>query len=107
MGPLVVAAVLVLAILVAAIVAAGAGWIAAIGRLRRAHADCAAAIARLAELEAQTAVLRHDIRGILSPALLTADRLLRHADPVVKKAGDTIVRTVERTTARLAETKGK
>ena len=38
-------------------------------------------------METQTATLRHDIRGILSPALLTADRLLNHADPAVKRAG--------------------
>jgi hypothetical protein len=62
---------------------------------------------RLAELEAQMAALRHDLRGILSPALLTADRLLDSQDPVARRAGEVMVRTVERTTARLAETKTK
>jgi hypothetical protein len=46
-------------------------------------------------------VLRHDLRGILSPALLMADRLLAHDDPAVKRAGEVIARTVERATARL------
>jgi hypothetical protein len=41
------------------------------------------------------------LRGILSPALLMADRLLAHDDPAVKRAGEVIARTVERATARL------
>ena len=95
------------ALLAVAAAAAGIGWIVTAGRLRQVRTDCAVAIGRLAEMEAHTATLRHDIRGILSPALLTADRLLNHADPGVKRAGELMVRTVERTTARLAETKGK
>ncbi len=59
----------------------------------------------LAELKKQVSTLRHDIRGILSPAMLTADRLLGHADPSVKRAGDVIIRTVDRIAARLLETK--
>lgn len=50
-------------------------------------------------------VLRHDLRGILSPAMLIADRLMAHADPSVQRAGEVIGRTVERATARLAEKK--
>ncbi len=49
--------------------------------------------------------LRHDLRGILSPAMLIADRLVSHDDPSVQRAGDLINRTVERAAARLAETK--
>jgi hypothetical protein len=47
--------------------------------------------------------LRHDVRGALSPALLTADRLLSHADPAVQRAGDIMVRAVEKTAALLAD----
>ncbi len=47
--------------------------------------------------------LRHDIRGALSPALLTADRLLTHADPAVQRAGDIVVRAVERAAALLSD----
>ncbi len=47
--------------------------------------------------------LRHDIRGALSPALLTADRLLSHADPAVQRAGDIVVRAVERAAALLSD----
>jgi hypothetical protein len=49
--------------------------------------------------------LRHDLRGILSPAMLIADRLQSHADPAVQRAGAVVMRTVERAAARLAETK--
>ncbi len=51
----------------------------------------------------QLSALRHDLRGILSPAMLIADRLLAHPDPAVQRAGDVINRTVERATARLTE----
>jgi nitrogen fixation/metabolism regulation signal transduction histidine kinase len=47
--------------------------------------------------------LRHDIRGVLSPVLLTADRLSNHADPAVKRSGEILSRTVDRATAMLAE----
>ncbi len=63
-------------------------------------------IARLAALEAKTSSLRHDLRGILSPALLTAERLLGYEDPIIRRAGEIMVKTVERASARLAETKG-
>jgi hypothetical protein len=49
--------------------------------------------------------LRHDLRGILSPAMLTADRLAAHADPAVQRAGMVVMKTVERAAARLDETK--
>lgn len=60
---------------------------------------------RLAALEATISSLRHDLRGILAPALLVADRLLGHADPKVVKAGETVVKSVRRAEARLQETK--
>jgi hypothetical protein len=69
--------------------------------------DEAAAQIRLSEMQAQLSMLRHDLHGILSPALLTADRLTSSADPAIRKAGDIVVRTVERATARLAATKEK
>ena len=61
--------------------------------------------ARLAELEANTVSLRHDLRGILSPSLMLADRLLNHADPKVKRVGEVMVQTVDRCTERLGRTK--
>jgi signal transduction histidine kinase len=83
------------------------GWVGCYRRWQEAVQAGDRAQARLAELEAQMATLRHDLRGILSPALLTADRLLDSRDPVARRAGEVMVRTVERTTARLAETKEK
>ncbi len=55
--------------------------------------------ARRAVLAAAVGRASHDLRGILSPALLTAERLQMHADPQVSHAGDVLVRTVERATA--------
>jgi len=73
----------------------------------RAQLDQAAAAQfHLAELQAQLSLLRHDLNGILSPALLSADRLTGSDDPAIRKTGDIVIRTVERATARLAETKG-
>ena len=48
--------------------------------------------------------LRHDIRGALSPALLASDRLLDHADPVVKRSAEIVVRSVDRAIVLLADT---
>ncbi len=47
--------------------------------------------------------LRHDLRGALSPALLTADRLISHADPKVRRAGEIIVKSVDRASTLLAD----
>jgi hypothetical protein len=70
-----------------------------------ADEDVTKKLERLAALEASTSSLRHDLRGILAPALLVADRLLAHADPVVVRVGETVVKTVRRAEARLKETK--
>ncbi len=67
--------------------------------------EIARALARLAALEAATATLRHDLRGMLAPALLVADRLLAHEDPKVVKAGETVVKSVRRAEERMRETK--
>lgn len=58
-----------------------------------------------AELQAYrdaTAGMRHDLRGVLSPALMMSDRLLKHADPAVQRAGQAVVRSIERATDLLA-----
>jgi signal transduction histidine kinase len=61
---------------------------------------------QLAELEASTASLRHDLRGILSPSLMMADRLLDHTDPKIRRVGEVVVQTVERCSERLGQTRG-
>ena len=60
---------------------------------------------RVRLLEDSSAHLRHDLRGVLSPALMMADRLLRNDDPAIRRAGEAVVRSVERATALLAENK--
>jgi hypothetical protein len=75
-------------------------------RLRGQLDQAAGAQVHLAEMQVQLSLLRHDLHGILSPALLSADRLSGSDDPAIRKAGEIVIRTVERATARLAETKG-
>jgi hypothetical protein len=51
---------------------------------------------RLAALGTVVAKVSHDVRGVLTPVLLQADRLGKHADPAVRRAGDALVQAVER-----------
>lgn len=60
--------------------------------------------ARLAALGTAVAKISHDLRGILSPALLTAERLQMSQEPSIKRAGDTLVRAVERATELVRRT---
>ena len=64
----------------------------------RADAAMSAPAAQLADVEARAATLRHDLRGVLSPALMVTDRLLSHEDPGVQRAGQAVVRSVQRAT---------
>jgi signal transduction histidine kinase len=54
--------------------------------------------ARLAALGTVVAKVSHDLRGILTPALLSAERLQLHQDPKVQRAGETLVQAVDRAT---------
>ncbi len=75
---------------------------AAAGRaLAAAVARAAAAEARSETLARAASQMRHDLRGILSPALLTADRLAMSQDPVSRRAGEAMIMTVERAEQRL------
>ena len=65
----------------------------------------AAAQAHIDEVEARAAALRHDLRGVLSPALMVTDRLLSHPDPAIQRAGQAIVRSVDRATALIQASK--
>ncbi len=60
---------------------------------------------RIKAMEERAAALRHDLRGVLSPALMMADRLLKNEDPAVRRAGQAVVRSVDRATALLADSK--
>ena len=61
--------------------------------------------ARLQDAITANSQLRHDLRGALSPALLVSDRLTGHSDPAVVKAGNTVVRAVQRATELLESNK--
>ena len=61
------------------------------------------AVARLAVLEREMSTLRHELRGALSPALMVSDRLLRSEDPLIRRAGDAVVRSVERATTLIGQ----
>lgn len=52
--------------------------------------------ARLAALGTMFAKVSHDLRGILTPALLTAERLQLNADPKVRRSGELLVQAVDR-----------
>ena len=58
--------------------------------------------ARLAAVGTAMSKMSHDLRGILSSALLVADRLTTSTDPAVQRAGEVTVRAVHRAT-RLAQ----
>ena len=60
--------------------------------------------ARLAALGAAVAKVSHDLRGILAPALLSAERLQSNPDPLLRRTGDAIARTVERATELVRNT---
>ena len=60
--------------------------------------------ARLAAIGTAVAKVSHDLRGILSPALLAAERLQMSEDPGVHRAGDILVRTVDRATELVRST---
>ncbi len=60
--------------------------------------------ARLAALGAAVAKVSHDLRGILAPALLSAERLQGNADAALRRTGDSIARTVERATELMRNT---
>ncbi len=54
--------------------------------------------------------LGHDLRGILAPAMMVAERLQRHPDPTVQHAGTIVLNSLDEAVATLratmAETQG-
>lgn len=57
--------------------------------------------------EKQLSVLRHDVKGILSPALLMADRILlnKTADEKTIQSAESIAQSIEKVAEYLKETK--
>jgi len=60
--------------------------------------------ARLAALGTSVAKISHDLRNILSSALLVADRFERHDDPMVKQAANTLIPAMERAVELVSRT---
>ncbi len=57
------------------------------------------------DLERSLARLRHDVRGLLVPAVLVAEALVEHGDPIIKRSGSRILGSIDRVIARLDETR--
>ncbi len=85
----------------AAGLALGRGDAAGLRARREVEARAEAAEEANARLVKAAGQMRHDLRGILSPALLTADRLTMSQDPVARRAGEAMVATVDRAEERL------
>ena len=59
---------------------------------------------QLEQLKKLISSLRHDIRGMITPALLIADRLTLNGDPAIQRSGTTITGIVERIVSTLNAT---
>ena len=59
---------------------------------------------RLAELGVAQAKINHDLRNMMTSALMVADRLQGSADPKVSRAGGMLVAAIERATALITTT---
>jgi signal transduction histidine kinase len=57
---------------------------------------------RLAELGVAQAKINHDLRNLMTPALMLADRLQGSADPKVTRAAGLLVKAIERATALIS-----
>jgi signal transduction histidine kinase len=60
--------------------------------------------ARLAALGTAVAKISHDLRNILTSALLVADRLEASTDPAMRRASETLIRSVERAAELVGQT---
>src|SRR5580692_8243705 len=59
---------------------------------------------RVEQLENLVRTLRHDLRGLITPPLLIADRLTMNSDPAIQRSGIVIATAVERILFRLNAT---
>ncbi len=92
---------MVLAVFAVVILGFGAGWYGRARWLPPKDDAVPAATDDLAARDKALSVLRHDVRGMLSPALLTADRLSTNPDPAVAQAAEAVIRSIERAAERL------
>ncbi len=59
---------------------------------------------RIDQLEQLVASLRHDMRGIVTPAALVAEGLRANADPAIQRSASRIAEVIERIVSRLNAT---
>ena len=59
---------------------------------------------RIEQLEKLISHLRHDLRGLVTPALLVAERLELNGDPTIQRSGMMITGVVERIITTLDST---
>jgi hypothetical protein len=53
--------------------------------------------------EAKLRKLGHDLRGILSPAMMVAERLQNSPDPAISRAGAIILESLDRAVTTISE----
>jgi signal transduction histidine kinase len=75
------------------------------GQVDDGASSAAAMAARLSDVETRAASMRHDLRGVLSPALMVTDRLINNPEPTVQRAGQAVIRSIERATAIIQASK--
>jgi signal transduction histidine kinase len=71
---------------------------AALGELRGSLREAAWLKARVAAMSSAVSKVNHDLRGLLSPAYLAAERLSGHADAAVSRSAETVASAIERAT---------
>lgn len=64
-------------------------------------ANSARQLERFAALAVEASLLQHDVRGMLTPALLSADILLTNADPVVARQAEIVIEAINRVVNRV------
>ncbi|MDH3229780.1 MAG: HAMP domain-containing histidine kinase [Alphaproteobacteria bacterium] len=72
--------------------------------MQRGLRDALAQKAHLAALGTAVAKINHDLRGILSSALLVSDRLETSGDPDVQRLAPTVITAIERAVAMCSQT---
>ena len=51
--------------------------------------------------------LGHDLRGLLSPAMMVAERLQNNPDPAIQKSGTLILESLDRAVAAISKATAK
>lgn len=75
-----------------------------IASMQRALSTVLGRNARLVSVGTSVAKIGHDLRNVLAPALLTAERLSLNTDPSIRKAGEVIMNAVDRANDLVSET---